>query len=185
MLRLLPLALLLVLAGCDSDDDTSILRAPGGQTPVAGAIDFRGENNEDLGLLGSGPVGGYIGDEPSSGRTRIFSLFPNPTARRTALGFAFEQQTEAAVFVVAALPPGSMSPPQASDTQGAWVYRPGGLPLAVLARRTFEAGAHSVDFEFTEVEGRPLPEGYYRIYLQTPDFIAWQDMLYDPTLPLF
>lgn len=188
--------ILLFAAGCDSgsgDADTT-LRAPGGRTPVAGAIEFRSENNAFLGVIGSGsPDNGYVGtltpprgDGETGGgggavpsQFRLDSAYPNPTRGRATVTFSLPQASEVAVFVVAALPPGSEAGTAGSPQQGSWVYRPGGLPVAVLHEGPRVAGYHDVELDFTELGGRPLPEGYYRVYVQTPYVLAWTDVLYD------
>ncbi len=194
-LRLLSLLLFLALSGCDTAGDAPVLRAPGGQTPVAGAIAFRGVSNEDLGVIGAGPVGGHLGTLNPPGnsgtggdggvvtpdRFDFSTLYPNPTAGRTTISFVLPGATEVSVFVVAALPLGRTAPPQASSAQGAWVYRPGGLPVAVLERRSLRPGQYALPLDLAEAAGRPLPAGYYRVYVQTPYVLAWQDLLYDPT----
>jgi hypothetical protein len=188
------LAFLLVAVGCDSGEDAPSLRAPGGRTPTAGAIEVRDENNVRLGVFGSGPIrSGRIltgePDPPGPGGEAIpasdfvvSAPFPNPFWRGTTVTFALGGTTEVQVFVVAALPPGRADVPPASE-QGAWVYRPGGLPIAVLSDGPRTAGFYQVDWDPTETLGRTIPFGYYRIYVQTPYAIAWQDVLYTPDSP--
>jgi hypothetical protein len=195
--------LVFLVAGCDSSDDgtDTTLRAPGGRTPVAGAIEFRDENNVLLGILGAGPVGsGYVGTFPppsgnggcdaGDGETcaspasfYFGSAYPNPTRGRANVNFSLPRASEVAVFVVAALPPGSEAGAAGSQQQGAWVYRPGGLAVAVLHEGPLPAGYQQVELDFTELGGRPFPEGYYRVYAQTPYVIAWTDVLYDLDFP--
>jgi hypothetical protein len=187
---------LFVATGCDSSDtsDTSPLRAPGGRTPVAGAIEFRDENNVFLGVIGAGPVGrGYVGTltPPRGdggtgggggavpGQLSLGSAYPNPTRGRATVTFSLPRASEVAVFVVAALPPGSEAGTAGSSQQGAWIYRPGGLAVAVLHEGPLVAGFHRVELDFSELGGRPLPEGYYRVYAQTSYVLAWTDVLYD------
>ena len=184
----------LFAAGCDSGSETVLARAPGGQTPVAGSIEFRGPNNEHLGMIGSGPPGhGYIGTltPPSDGsgggggavptEFRLMSAFPNPTPGQATIEFTLPGATDVTVFVVAALPPGHDAPMQGGLDQGAWVYRPGGAALAVLHQGSRSAGSHNVTLNFGTMAGRPLPDGYYRVYVQTPYVIAWTDVLLDST----
>lgn len=192
------LGLFLVVSGCDSSDtpDISDLRAPDGRTPVAGAIEFRDESNVLLGTLGSGPVGnGYIGTltpedcrytPPPGGaaptaRFRLSSAYPNPTTRGLSIvSFDVGCATPLSVFVVPALPPGSAPAPDGTLTSGSWTIRPGGVPVAVLFDGPVGAGSHSVQLDFSNPEGQPLPPGFYRVYAQTPYVIAWTDVLYDP-----
>lgn len=193
------LALLLVLlVGCDSGSETVLARAPGGQTPVAGAIEFRGPNNEHLGMIGGGPLGhGYIGTltPPSDGsggdggavpaEFRLTSAYPNPTPGQATIEFSLPGATDVTVFVVAALPPGYDAPAQGRMDQSAWVYRPGGAALAVLSQGPRAAGFHEVRLDFGTMAGRPLPDGYFRVYVQTPYVIAWTDVLLDSTFSPF
>lgn len=195
-MRLAPFLLLLALvaSGCDSNDapDDATLRAPGGRTPVAGAIEWRGPSNVMLGTIGAGPIGsGYIGTVspgsdgplPDGGAVPagfdVASAYPNPTNGLTTLEIALPRASEVAVFVVAALPPGSSAPPSESVAQGSWVFRPGGLPVAVIHRGPLVAGYHGLDIDLRGAEDQPFPDGYYRVYVQTPYVIAWTDVLLD------
>ncbi|MEP0545889.1 MAG: hypothetical protein ABJF88_03090 [Rhodothermales bacterium] len=195
-LLLLALVVALVAGGCDSASETSVLRAPGGLTPTAGAIEIRDENNTFLGVLGPGPGrSGLIGTRrPPLGDTgggeggalpldfSVGPAYPNPFWRTVIFSVDLPRADHVSVFVVAANPPGATEP-LATSEQGAWVYRPGGLPIVVLSDGPRTAGRHEVLWTPAETTGRAIPFGYYRIYVQTPYAIAWQDVLYTPDSP--
>lgn len=184
----------LLASGCDSSDSAegSTLRAPGGRTPVAGAIEVRSPENVLLGTFGAGPVGsGYLGtlrpgtDGAPTGGGAVpgeFSFgpaYPNPTRGLSNIELSLPTASEVAVFVVAALPPGSPAQPASGIEHGSWVFRPGGLPVAIIHQGPVTAGRHAFQIDLRHAEGRPFPEGYYRVYAQTPYVLAWHDVLLD------
>lgn len=185
----------LLAIGCDSGDatDDAVLRAPGGRTPVAGAIEWRSPENVLFGILGAGPVGsGHLGtlepegcsyDPPPGGAAgplafRLSTPYPNPSRLSSTVSVSVGCATHVSVFVVAAIPPGSTTP-SGGITQSSWVFRPGGLPVAVLHDGPVTAGRHEFQIDFRGVEGPAFPDGYYRVYVQTPYVLAWTDVLLD------
>lgn len=202
MLRSIPRHVLLLLAvatvaGCDSNTDVVYPRAPGGETPVAGAIEWRTPNNAQLGVIGTGSIGGSIqlgtpalDDDRDCGevecavapeRLSMGSVYPNPTPGRATVQFDLPGATEVIVFVVAALPPGNAPSAQFGTELSARIYRPGGYPVATPVIDQFSAGSQAVALDFTEMAGGTLPQGYYRVYVQTPYRVAWRDVLFDPS----
>ena len=194
--RTVLLILVTLLIGCDSGEADTTLRAPGGRTPVAGAIEIRSSNNEFLGVLG-GWAGEerYLGTLSPSGCTptsvpgeaaapailQLTSAYPNPTRGRAIISVDLPCATDVAAFVVAALPPGSPAPSRGASTLGSWVFRSGGLPVAIIHDGPLTAGSHSLDIDLDSSPRGALPDGYYRVYVRTPYVVAWSDVLLDRT----
>jgi hypothetical protein len=51
-----------------------------------------------------------------------------------------------------------------------------GLAVAILLDEIKNAGVYSLEFGFIDSEGNLLPEGFYRIYVQSGDWLRWCDV---------
>ena len=172
-------------SNCRSPNSPTPVRAPYLQTPVTTGIFITGETGpEPLGSFGNpnpkskGSLecdsipsgGGAIPDELA-----LLPPYPNPFNPATTVQFNLPCPSYVTVYVVPARYINQQS--QFVQFSNASINIPGGLAIDVLFNRNTSPGIYSVAWSAQDQDGRPFPDGFYRIYLKVDDQLLWQDVL--------
>jgi hypothetical protein len=103
--------------------------------------------------------------------------YPNPSTGSFTLIFDLPWPTTVSAWVVRALGPDETEE-EILNFSGSKVFIPPGAPAATpVDSQPLSAGQHQLEWDGTDASGRRLPVGFYRLYLQADDNLAWSDIL--------
>jgi len=114
----------------------------------------------------------------------VIAVWGNPSGRSfckpsigdyTNIGFAIPEQNVVKVWVVPARLPQQESK-EVINTLNAHFDVLNGLSVNTLLNEVMNVGSYGLEYHFTDSQGRLLPEGFYRIYVQSGDWLKWCDV---------
>ena len=125
----------------DTSAEPSLLMEPASTNELSSDVDLTRQNFADIGWF-QGLLA--VGDRPLGG-TRLESSVPNPSRARSSVRYALDRDelVELAIFDL------------------------GGRLVSRLARGRMPAGEHTVEWDGTDQQGRPVAAGVYRYRLKT------------------
>jgi hypothetical protein len=177
-------ACFLFIWSCRSPNSPLPFRAPNLQTPVATGIFITLETSPEIvGVFGkpsSNPTIGNPGvDRLTSGdvpsRFYLYVPYPNPSNGECAITFELPEQSRVAIYIVPAIFMSQES--RIVQFNNATIYTPGGLAIDILLDRNLPPGHHEVIWPGRNSDGDPVPDGFYRIYMDVNGHRLWQDAL--------
>ncbi|HTY01683.1 MAG TPA: hypothetical protein VMG09_16780 [Bacteroidota bacterium] len=183
MIRLTMFILCLAVAAfsCSSPNEADLpLSAPGLSTPVATGIYVTSPAGPELLAVWrspadrpGGPNGGAL-DMPAE--YAYDYLYPNPASGGAIVWIAMPQSCTVDIWVVRAR--WADDPDlDLQSTLGATTNDPQSRAVRELMRnQILVRGAHMVHWDGKDSEGRPVPTGFYRIYVRFPVGTFWRDL---------
>lgn len=148
---------------CDKNIGEEILYSPDLKMPVVTGLFIHGyEGMPGVSKVWGNPSGNYFCFPTIGSGTSIY--FNNP------------YETNVKIWVVPARLPQQKSNDILKLMNG-YFSNASGMAVAVPLNENKSAGIHSVEYSFKDSKGNSLPEGFYRIYLESADWIRWCDVL--------
>lgn len=148
---------------CDKDTGETLLYSPDLKMPVVEGLYFTSEGGPDVLAVWGNPSGSNF-------------CYPSIGSSTTIL-FSVPEQSEVSVWVV----PARLSSQSSEDvikSFNRYFYNASGLAVAILMdKQTKPAGTYAINFDFKDSEENLLPEGFYRIYLESKNQFKWCDVL--------
>ena len=173
---------LLFFWSCRSPNAPAPLRAPGLQAPVATGVFITMEDGPEIVAVYGNPSSNptISSSEAGTGEGLPISFYlsvpyPNPTNVSAHIEFQLPVQSKVTIYVV----PASFMSPEGEIIQfgNAAIKVAGGLAVDLLMDQDRAAGRHVVNWSGRDQAGRPLPDGFYRIYMEINGHLLWQDAL--------
>jgi hypothetical protein len=160
-IQILFLILNFILISCSKESGNPLLYSPDGEMPVATGLFITLEGSPEVVFVWGNPSGNSF-------------CFPT-IGISTSIRFSLPNETNVKVWVVPARLPQQNSN-DVINLLNAHFKNESGLAVAILIDDVKNAGTHSLEFDFLDSEGNLLPEGFYRIYIQSGDWLRWCDV---------
>ena len=148
---------------CDKDTGETLLYSPDLKMPVVDGLYFTSAVSPEVLAVWGNPSGNNL-CYPSIGSS-------------TTIKFSVPEQSEVSVWVV----PARLSSQSSEDvikSFNGYFYNASGLAVAILMDKQIKsAGSYEINFDFKDSKGNLLPEGFYRIYVESEYQFQWCDVL--------
>lgn len=153
----------LLTLSCDKNIGEEVMYSPDLKMPVVtGLFAYGYEGMPGVAKVWGNPSGNY---------------FCSPTiGDSTNISFCNPYETNVKIWVVPARLPQQNSNDILKLMNG-YFTNASGMAVAVPLNENKLAGNHSVGYSFKDAKGKQLPEGFYRIYLESAEWIRWCDVL--------
>jgi|WetSurMetagenome_2_1015567.scaffolds.fasta_scaffold27936_3 hypothetical protein len=160
-IQIIFLMLTFVLISCSKESENPLFYSPDGEMPVVTGLFFTSEESPEVLFIWGNPSG---------------NSFCHPTIGiSTSISFSVPSETNVKVWVVPARLPQQNSN-DVINLLNAHFKNESGLAVAILLDEIKNAGSYSYEYNFLDSEGNLLPEGFYRIYVQSGDWLRWCDV---------
>jgi hypothetical protein len=160
--QIILLILSFILISCSKESENPMLHSPDGEMPVVTGLFISGEGSPEIFAVWGNPSG---------------NSFCYPTiGDYSNIRYSNSQQTNVKVWVVPARLPNQKSN-DVLHLLNAHFKNENGLAVSVLFDSISLPGSYLIEYHFTDSQGFLLPEGFYRIYVQSADGIRWCDVL--------
>lgn len=117
-------------------------------------------------------------EQPNPSNLFINNPYPNPSLPTIIIPFYLSGNAVVSVYVVSMVGPGEIDDNIVFNNMS-WCIKPTGKPVRVLLKDEYFSGTFSrqLIWDGQDDESRLVPEGFYRIYFQIGDYLAWKDVL--------
>lgn len=117
-------------------------------------------------------------EQPNPSNLFIDNPYPNPSLPTIIIPFYLSGDAVVSIYVVSARGPAEIEDNLVFNNMS-WYIKPTGKPVRVIYRNEYFSGSFSrqVIWSGVDDQSRPVPEGFYRIYFQIGDYLAWKDVL--------
>ena len=160
-IQIIFLLLNFILISCSKESGNPLLYSPDGEMPVATGLFFTLEGSPEVVAVWGNPSGNSFCYPTIGGYTNIRFSVPNETTIK--------------VWVVPARLPQQNSN-DVINLLNAHFKNESGLAVAILLDDIKNAGTYELEYDFIDSDGNLLPEGFYRIYVQSGDWLRWCDV---------
>lgn len=152
----------LIFLSCDRNAGEEILYSPDLKMPVVTGLYFMGYDSPEVLGYWRNPSGSSF-------------CYPNLDGM-TNIRFSIPENLEVKIWVVPARLPEQKSVDVLQSLSG-YFTSASGQSVAILMNGIKQAGTYMIEYHFTDSKGNTLPEGFYRIYIQTKKYFSWCDVL--------
>ena len=161
-IQILFLIVSLILISCSNDSGNPSSYSPFDEMPVVTGLFFTSEESPEVLAVWGNPSGRSF-CKPSIGDY-------------TNIGFAIPEQNVVKVWVVPARLPQQESKEVLNEMNAQFEVL-NRLSVNTLLNEVMNVGSYGLEYHFTDSQGGLLPEGFYRIYVQSGDWLKWCDVL--------
>ena len=152
----------LVIISCDKNPGEDVMYSPDLKMPVVTGLFFTGYDSPEVLGVWRNPSG---------------SNFCYPSLDdMTNISFSVPSALNVKVWVVPARLP-EQKVIEVSQNLNAYYTVASGQAVAILMNETKQAGSYLIEFHFKDSNGNKLPEGFYRIYVESGGWLRWCDFL--------
>lgn len=152
---------ILIFLSCDKNVGEDVLYSPDLKMPVVTGLYISGEASPEVLGVWRNPSG---------------KSFCSSIGSSTHIQFGNPYETNVKVWVVPARLPEQSSQEVLKHFNG-YFNNASGLSVAILMNESRSAGNHSIEYDFKDSKGNQLPEGFYRIYIDSGNWFRWCDVL--------
>lgn len=159
---ILVLFISITFLSCDKNVGEEVFYSPDLRMPVVTGLYFTGEDSPEVLGYWRNPSGSNYCYPSLGGMTNIRFSLPNNTNVR--------------VWIVPARLPEQKSRDVLQSLNGHFTIA-SGQAIAVLMNEVKQAGSYQIEYHFRDSNGNLLPEGFYRIYIESGGWLRWCDVL--------
>jgi len=166
--------LIFLFISCRGPNEPVPLRSPELWDPIVTGIFITHEDTPETSAIWGNPSISKA-ESQSDCPIRLDNPYPNPTNGSTGIAFEVLKRTEVRIWIAPATLYTLTSHNAIIYSNGIYGV-PGGLCLNLLWEVTTQGRYHVTWAPYTQ-NAEQLPSGFYRVYLESDEFLIWRDIL--------